>query len=267
MRSLEYRLFRSMQSLGAPGTLGALLFLALAGAPERTSAQETNETTLEVVVSDLSGRPLQEAEVTLRELGLTALTDTAGRLELLRLPSGPLHLVVNLFGFAPDSAVVRLRSGRGHIESFALREQPIPIEGIDVTVKDRSRQLDVLRGFRERRERGIGYFMTRAEIEDSGTEDLTNLLHMVPGLRTSPSQFGQSQMRATRTPVTRQCHIKVYVDGMKYRNPADVAGIPTADIQALEVYRGRSELPAQFADLDTNCGAIVIWTRRYRERP
>lgn len=265
MRSLEYRLSRSMRSARTPATLlAALLFLA--AVPDAATAQKTDETSLEVVVSDLSGRPLQDAEVTLRELGLTALTDTAGRLELLRLPSGPLHLVVNLFGFASDSAMVRIRAGRGHMESFALEEQPIPIEGIDVTVEDRSEQLDVLRGFRERRERGLGYFLTRAEIEDSGTKDLSNLLHMVPGLRTTPSQFGQSEMRAARTPVTRQCHMKVYMDGMRYRNPGDVVGIPTADIQAIEVYRSRSELPAQFADLDTNCGAIVIWTRRFRER-
>lgn len=251
----------------SPATISAALLatlVTLAATPGAAMSQRPDSITLEIIVSAVDGRPLEDAEVNLRELGITALTDSTGRLKLLRLPAGKMHIAVTLLGFRTETSVVHLRPGQVHVEQFSLEDQAIPVEGINVTVDDHSAQLDVLRGFYERRERGIGYFMTRAEIEESGTSDLTNLLHMVPGLRTSPSQFGQTRMRATRTPVTSQCRIKVYIDGMRYRNPSDVAGIPTGDIEALEVYRGRSELPAQFADLDTNCGAVVIWTRRHR---
>lgn len=252
-----------------PVVLALALALPLAGGvilPAGAGAQQPGSM-LEVSVTDSLGGPLGGARVALDRIGITGLTDSLGVLRLLAVPPGPLSVVVSQFGYRSDSTRIDLHRGRDHRIRFVLQADPIPVEGIHVGVRNARAQLDFLRGFEERRERGIGYFMTRAEIERSGTADLSNLLHMVPGLRTSPTQFGQSQMRASRTPVTRQCQIKAYVDGMKYRDPDDLAGIPTADIQAIEVYRGRSELPAQFADIDANCGVIVIWSRRFRDVP
>lgn len=241
--------------------VGAVVWTAAFFHAGPAPAQQTTGT-LEVVVSDSVGHFLQAVRVSIRGVGITGHTDSLGVLRLTGVPAGPVPVVVERFGYWPATAVVQVDSGRHHRISFALQAAPIPVEGIRVEVVNRREQLDFLRGFDERRERGIGYFLTRQDIEARGTSDLSNLLHTVPGLRTSPSQFGQSNMRAARTPVTRQCQIRVYVDGMRYRHPNDLPGIPTSDIEAIEVYRGRSELPAAFADLDTSCGAIVIWTRR-----
>lgn len=249
-------LFRSFLT-GLLLCCGALLY------PWAARAQDA-AATVHVVVTDSLGEPLEGARVALGGIGFTALTDSAGEVRLLNVPSGRMDIVIELFGYRSDSSTVDLVPGHVHRVRFDLYAQAIPVEGVLVEVIDSKAQLDLLRGFEERRERGIGYFMTREDIERSGTHDLSNLLHMVPGLRTSPSQFGQSRMRAVRTPVTRQCQIKVYIDGMQYRSPDDLPGIPTSDIEAIEIYRGRSELPAQFADLDSNCGAIVIWSRRHR---
>ena len=234
---------------------------ALTPDPARAQGNDAN---LKVTVTDSLGRPLEDAEITIEPLGLTLTTDSVGELILFRMPRGQTSLVVNLFGYSSDSTRVRLVDGLTRNVRFRLATEAIPVEGVNVSVRNADRQLSVLRGFRERRERGTGFFMTREEIEESGTNDLSNLLHMVPGLRVSPSQFGRSQMRSVRTPITRQCDIKAYVDGMEYRNPDDLVGIPVGDIQAIEIYRSRSELPAQFASPDANCGAIVIWTRRFQ---
>ncbi|RMH14199.1 MAG: hypothetical protein D6701_11515, partial [Gemmatimonadetes bacterium] len=44
----------------------------------------------------------------------------------------------------------------------------------------------------------------------------------------------------------------------------DLDLIRPEDIEAIEVYRGASEVPAEFGGSDAGCGAIVIWTRRGR---
>lgn len=230
----------------------------------RSAQAQQSAAALEVVVTDSLGRPLEGARVSLDGGAPRGLTDSAGELRITMLAAGSMVIVVHLFGYRPDSSTVQLAAGRLDRVQFALEAEPISVAGVRVEVTGKRDQLDFLRGFHERRDRGIGYFLTREEIEESGTSDLSNLLHMVPGLRTSPSQFGQSRMRSVRTPITRQCEIKVYLDGMKYRSPSDLPGIPTSDIEGIEVYRGRSELPAEFADIDTNCGAIVIWSRRHR---
>ena len=33
------------------------------------------------------------------------------------------------------------------------------------------------------------------------------------------------------------------------------------EIAGVEVYRGPSELPAEFAGMESRCGAVVIWTK------
>lgn len=244
--------------------LTAVLLALLLLPPEQSRAQ-TQAATLIVQVSDSVGRALAGARIHLEPLGLTTLTDSAGYLRLYNVPAGSVELLVNFFGHLPRDVRLRLASGRVHRVDVVLATDPVPVGELRVEVTDRRSQLDLLRGFEERRERGIGYFLTREDIEESGTSDLANLLHTVPGIRTSPSQFGESRIRSVRTPATRQCDIKIYVDGVEYRNGSDVVGIPTMDIEGIEIYRGRSELPAQFADLHSNCGAIVIWTRRFRE--
>ncbi len=59
----------------------------------------------------------------------------------------------------------------------------------------------------------------------------------------------------------------IYVDGMRvvrdnqaFRESIDNFVSPS-EIAAMEVYRGPSEVPAEFGGSVGGCGAIVIWTR------
>ena len=40
--------------------------------------------------------------------------------------------------------------------------------------------------------------------------------------------------------------------------------ISPMDIEAIEVYRSASEVPARFTTAASNCGVILIWSRRGR---
>ncbi|MFC1791532.1 hypothetical protein ACFL0I_03600 [Gemmatimonadota bacterium] len=38
--------------------------------------------------------------------------------------------------------------------------------------------------------------------------------------------------------------------------------IPPSDIQAIEIYHGPADTPGQYLDSRSQCGVILIWTRR-----
>jgi hypothetical protein len=127
---------------------------------------------------------------------------------------------------------------------------------------------------------------------------MTDLLHSVPGVRTLPSTSGLSRsgigFRGSRLSQGGACHPRVYIDGIVViRGDArarglNVQGFPEIasdlegsdpslrdeialddflmpeDVQAVEVYRRASEVPARFGGMstETQCGVIAIWTRR-----
>ena len=65
------------------------------------------------------------------------------------------------------------------------------------------------------------------------------------------------------------CHVGWFVDGhrmdMPGRTDPVTEGLGTMaleNVEAVEVFRGLSEMPAEFAAPDLRCGAIAVWTRR-----
>jgi hypothetical protein len=65
------------------------------------------------------------------------------------------------------------------------------------------------------------------------------------------------------------CHVGWFVDGHRMDLPGQ--GIDAATdalgsmdlniVEALEIFRGISEMPSEFAQPDLRCGAVMIWTR------
>ena len=258
--------FGSAQSVPAPRARIApvtALFLLMSAI---SAHAQSSVAILEVSVASTGGEPLAGAAVSLPGTGRTGWTDAQGSLRLTSLPPGVRVVEVRSLGYRPERFQVELREGYVDQWDVVLQPEPLSLAEVRVEAKRESRagQMDFLRGFYERRERGVGYFLTRGEIEGHGSRDLSNLLRSVPGLRTTPSQFGQSRVTTRSSPsMGRSCKIRVYVDGMVYRAADDFVGIPTLDIEGIEVYRGRSELPAEFADPDADCGVVAIWTRRH----
>ena len=65
------------------------------------------------------------------------------------------------------------------------------------------------------------------------------------------------------------CYSNVYLDNMKIysgRHEEPLFNINTISpdrIEAIEYYSGVSQIPNMYTGLDTTCGVLVIWTRRY----
>ncbi|WP_419162774.1 carboxypeptidase regulatory-like domain-containing protein [Candidatus Palauibacter sp.] len=233
------------------------------------------------VIDRNSGRPVEAASITLADTLLDEnrqrLSDGNGRYMFTDLDPGAYRIQVEHLAFEPVDQVVNLPSDRTVQVDFELSVDPIELAPLVVTAV-REKRLE-LQGFYDRRElgeaAGAGVFITRDEIHDAGAIRVTHYLGRLPGLRTECTGSGNNNcvIRMTRGAPSLNnraeygcMNANVYVDGVRvirdgggfsdsidnFVTPSEVAGI--------EVYRGPSELPAEFGGSVGRCGAIVIWT-------
>jgi TonB family protein len=149
-----------------------------------------------------------------------------------------------------------------------------------------------LAGFEERRERGLGRFITRADIERLRPAHTSDILRTVPGVTvlTRDNTTGQGPVRPDRRAVLQgrepaptvfdlttrarirlrgaSCAPQFYLDGARLAEfpEVDVDAFIPASIGGIEIYAGGAAIPPQFAapgtpDGGSRCGAIVLWTR------
>ncbi len=129
--------------------------------------------------------------------------------------------------------------------------------------------------FFRRRWVGLGRYITRAEIEFRKPYRTANLLAGISCIKVAFRHLGASgtDVKFTCLP-SRGCAVSVWIDGWKQRfaqfeAPSGASAEATlgtyldrvlpSQIEAMEIYRGPAEMPAEF--LDDSCAAIAIWTR------
>ncbi len=138
---------------------------------------------------------------------------------------------------------------------------------------DRSR----LSAFDARRALGTGLHFDAQQIAHSQAATLGEFLQNVPGLSvTNPSTTSSMTMMRSvgsftssgRSTSSSACHIAWFIDGRRIDLPGmsdpitQGLGMMTLDnVIGIEVFRGLSELPPEFADPDVRCGAVALWTR------
>jgi len=129
-----------------------------------------------------------------------------------------------------------------------------------------------------RRALGTGLQYSHDELVRNGQTTLGDFLRGVPGLSLSDPDAGSSMQMSRsagfnalsmRGPAPAACHVGWFIDGhrmdMPGRSDPLTDGLVTMrleTIEAVEVFRGLSEMPAEFAEPDLRCGAIAVWTRR-----
>ncbi len=122
-----------------------------------------------------------------------------------------------------------------------------------------------------------GLHFGRGELDRSGVNTLGEFLQRLPGLNVmDPGSAATVQM--SRNPLQMAgvpqapgaaCHVGWFVDGhrMDYGGSIDpstdaLGRMSLAEVDAVEVFRGLSEMPAEFASPELTCGAVAVWTRR-----
>jgi hypothetical protein len=139
--------------------------------------------------------------------------------------------------------------------------------------------LDGMGAFRSRKALGTGLHYERAQFDRSRVSTLGEFLQTVPGLSVvDPSSTSSMQLMrnsasaaasSTAGMASSTCHLGWFLDGHRMDIPGisdgmtDRLGTLQLDgLEGVEVFRGLSEMPAQFASPDLRCGAVAIWSRR-----
>ena len=127
----------------------------------------------------------------------------------------------------------------------------------------------LLDGFERRRAMGLGTFFTSEDIQARRPSTVIDLLHSVPGLRISPVGT-RERLSATRGSLDvrsdGQCMPIFWVDGVRLNRSGSgqhiLQWLPRGgELQAVEVYHGRAQYPAEFGGPEARCGVVVVWTR------
>ncbi|MGH7618315.1 MAG: hypothetical protein ACREPM_13915 [Gemmatimonadaceae bacterium] len=213
-----------------------------------------------------------------------AATDSAGMFTL-RVGDGVYQIGAVRPGYVSVlSAPVSLQNGEQLSIRVPIAQSGDPQHKIGVTqhvrpsssaIQGRDASLAAT-SFANRRSLGLGLHYGRQEFERDGGSTLGEFLRSVPGLAiidptsmTSAHMSRDFALGSMSGSGAAACHIGWFLDGRRMDLPGesdpltDGLGLMRLDtIEGVEVFRGVSEMPAEFADPDLRCGAIAIWTRR-----
>lgn len=234
------------------------------------------------VLADSTQTPIAGAEVAFPALDRRVTTDANGAFRLTDLPSGAQQLTVRRIGFGPLDTRVDLAPNRTTERTIYLPRVNV-VEKVVVEDK-RSYSFE----FEERRKLGFGIFFDSLAMRRNEFHHLPDMLRTMPGIVTvSPPGcrnpdticgYMNKIVAAKRVVVGDPCVMSVYVNGVllgpggrlsqthhQWGKAFDLGSILVSGIEAMEVYRRASEIPARFADPGgAECGAVVIWLRGTR---
>ena len=214
-----------------------------------------------------NGMPVDGAVVRVVDTDLQTLSNHNGRFLFREIESGHYAVEVENLAYGTKRYPVEIPFGGAAQVEINLSQTPIELEPIVVEAKSRA-WLSTMSGFYQRMDRGLGVFLTPEFIEQRAPTTLTDALRGLAGVRVVKqpgpgNNYGvllRGSVRFDGTGIST-CPPILYIDGVRVQDyPLDE--LYGGDLAAVEVYRGASELPAQFAGSDAGCGVVVVWTRR-----
>ena len=220
------------------------------------------------ILIDGMERPLAAAQVELLAQGAYALTDSAGRFQLVSIEPGWDTLQISLLEFASEKIPVFVRPGALHRVELVV---PYPFAVLEeLTVELLGPRAQRMRGFEQRRTTRNGRFFARADIERRRPVLLSQLLRSEPWIRVTADRRimlqGKSAVRSfrrTRAAGLPQCRPTIFVDGVRRNSQLTrLNDIDPRRIEGIEIYRAPF-IPFRFRDHSRpgiGCGSIVVWT-------
>jgi len=260
---------------GFPAWGLALLGILGAGPLAPAPAQEVKG----LVLDRQTRKPVPQAYIGLldtnREIVKAVLSHDDGNFTLAAPGPGSYYLYVSQVGYKGQfDGLYEL--GRGGLLEVEVWLPPLPFELAPVTVTG-ERRVDALAvvGFYERKERGIGTFIERDELERRGSVRISDALYGINGVQVPEPRprFGSPEGLLNPEVYIRRganvCRPAFYVDGAMVSDgnepvrPDDY--MTTTDIEAIEVYVGQLAVPLEFNNGGA-CGTVLIWSRHAERR-
>ncbi len=209
-------------------------------------------------VRDTLGAPLEGVSVSIP--GMLVFSDARGRFDLSTGEIGQITVQFRLIGYRPMTLPLTSRNRAWDTVFVQLDPTPAQLAEVNV-VESRTRGALWLRNFEERRRRGVGQFVTRAEIVERGAYRLSDVLR---------TKRGVVVVRGTRVRFSAYvgarstlCQPDIWLDGARTHG-MEVDELASNTVEAIELYPYFSTIPIEFQPVGANttpCGTIVIWTR------
>jgi hypothetical protein len=249
-----------MPIVSARRTIVAWLLLGILVAAPGVQAQKNDSRLTGTIVDKASRAPLARAEIIFVGDSRSVLSDSVGRYLFDSLPSGVVRFVVRAAGYPVTPLTVALMSSESMAHVIELDSssagsssaQRLPRVSIDASRPVSRRLVD----FERRRVNGLGQYITRAQIDSAGFNNLQDAMRNLRGVHVDCAA-NDCHIRMARAPM--QCTPDYVVDERvdNFFGPL----VPIRDIEALEVYTGASDVAGEFAGRNAGCGVIVIWTK------
>jgi hypothetical protein len=246
-----------------------VLVIAL-GLPATLQTQSDSSSTIRGSArSSFNGRALAGVMISVPARRAFTVTDSTGRFELRRLPSGKQLVRVSYEGRSTEEYELDLPRGKTKSISILLDVEALDLDPIVVEVQHRDFARN-LAGFYDRRSMYSGFarFFTREDLERDRVSDLSQVL-VLDGVVTQCGAHGCVPIRWARGSM---CPVTVAVDGMPFWE-RDYETIPLNDVEAVEVYRSgvasswgaaptaTTVVAGQSQPSAVGCGSVMIWTR------
>ncbi len=141
--------------------------------------------------------------------------------------------------------------------------------------------------FEENRRVGLGHFLTRADLAKVENVSLASIIATIPGAlvirgRTAAWVRGSRAFKIIQIPPDEEdaragapiaaCYSNVYLDNVevfsgkhftgKFEPLFNLNSINPSQIEAIEYYASPAETPLRYSGMESDCGVLVIWTRR-----
>ena len=234
--------------------IGMGLVLMAGMPPAHAQDPATTGTIRGRLVDSETGDPIVQAIVRIRNNNAETQTDQNGGFEFTGLPEGEYDLEMRALGFSERRERVFLRPGQVSQRTYGMDFTGDKLPEIVVSARNEkvaSRYTE----FHRRLERGLGYYVMWDELKRRGYTSVGESLRGVRGIQVRCGPI-DCQIRMSRS---RNCDPIYYIDG----NQATffTSSTPVNDIYGMEVYRGASEVPAEFSGPEAGCGVIAIWTK------
>lgn len=216
------------------------------------------------VVRDSLGGGIVGAHVSVGGSVTRISTEADGSFRFPGLPTGEVTVYIRRLGYSPDSARARIEAGSSTRIEVSL--SPLAARMPVVEVRGRGQAYDSrLAGFNARRERKVGYFVTRERLDALSSARFVDVLREIPGVRMRVLRGGVTTvtMRGSR------CSPLVFMDGFPATaGVMDLDMIDLAGVEGIEVYSGVATVPPEFVSVRglESCGVIAIWSRPFRNR-
>ncbi len=148
------------------------------------------------VIADTTGVPVENAEVSLTDIGKSVLTDRRGAFRVSEIPLGTHLVAIKRVGFAPIYTSIDFEANRAVDQRLLMNKAQTLATVSTIAALGEGAPAD----FEERRKSGIGRFLAREDLDKHRGRRLGDVITQVSGFGSASSSAGRAWVIGKRPP-------------------------------------------------------------------